>query len=77
MSLCVGAFPISVKLKERLRRSGFTNIDDFVGLKVKDLVEEVDGIKADDAAWLLDYCRQIKGRFQFVCLCRLLLCGHS
>ena len=61
MSLCVEAFPISPKLKERLKRRGFSRIEDFVGVKVKDLVEEVEGIKSEDAAWVLDYCRQIKG----------------
>ena len=63
MSHYVEAFPVSAKLKEKLKRRGFSCVDDFAGLKVKDLVEEVGGIKSEDAAWLLDHCQQIKGSY--------------
>lgn len=63
MSHYVEAFPVSAKLKEKLKRRGFSCVDDFLGLKVKDLVEEVGGIKSEDAAWLLDHCQQIKGSY--------------
>ena len=61
MAHYVDALPVSAKLKGRLKRCGFACLDDFAGFKVKDLVEEVDGVRKEDAAWLLDYAQQIKG----------------
>ena len=57
----VDSFPLSAKTKERLKKCGFTRLEDLVDLKIEELVKEVDGLKKDDAAWILDHVRKIKG----------------
>ena len=61
MTHFVESFPVSAKLKERLKGHGFSCLEDFVGLNVQDITKEVEGIKKEDAAWILTYVREILG----------------
>ena len=61
MTHFVESFPVSAKLKERLKDHGFSCLEDFVGLTVQDITKEVEGIKKEDAAWISAYVREISG----------------